>query len=89
MRLGVGEFPALVFKFGKGTQICRDAPSSQKSAGLRKPFRSILLLREVHDLSYDEIAETMDMTLSNVKVTLHRARKKLRESFDFGWEAQA
>jgi RNA polymerase sigma-70 factor (ECF subfamily) len=49
--------------------------------GLNEPHRSIILLREVQDLSYDEIAETLDLSLSAVKVYLHRARKKIRQSF--------
>ena len=48
---------------------------------MKEPYRSALLLRELNDLSYEEIAETLSMSLANVKVTLHRARKKLRDAF--------
>lgn len=37
--------------------------------------RAVLLLRDVFDYSTDETAATLDMTESNVKVTLHRARQ--------------
>ena len=48
---------------------------------LKEPQRSIIILREMHDLSYEEIAETLELSLSAVKVYLHRARKKVREGF--------
>jgi len=48
---------------------------------LKEPQRSIILLREVQDLTYEEIAETLDLSLSAVKVYLHRARKKIRARF--------
>jgi len=56
---------------------------------LREPQRSIIVLREVQDLSYDEIADTLGLTLSAVKVGLHRARKKLRAAFGDEQEAFA
>jgi len=49
---------------------------------LKEPQRSIILLREVQDLTYEEIAETLDLSLSAVKVYLHRARKKVRQRFE-------
>jgi RNA polymerase sigma-70 factor (ECF subfamily) len=57
--------------------------------GLSEPYRSTLVLREVHDMSYDEIATTLEMSLSAVKVNIHRGRKKLRELFPEDREAQA
>ena len=49
---------------------------------LKEPQRSIILLREVDDLSYEEIAQALDLSLSAVKVYLHRARKKIRRRFE-------
>jgi RNA polymerase sigma-70 factor (ECF subfamily) len=43
-----------------------------------EPYRSVVLLREVQELKYKEIAETLDMPLNTVKVYIHRGRKKLR-----------
>ena len=43
--------------------------------------RAILLLRDVFDYSTLETAETLDMTESNVKVTLHRARQ-IMQAYD-------
>jgi RNA polymerase sigma factor (sigma-70 family) len=46
------------------------------------PFaqRSILLLKEVEGLSYDEIVATLELPLGTVKSRLARARRSLR-----GW----
>ncbi len=46
---------------------------------LCEPQRSVVILREIEELSYQEIAEAIDLSIEQVKVTLHRARKKLRE----------
>jgi DNA-directed RNA polymerase specialized sigma24 family protein len=37
----------------------------------------ILGLKELEDLSVEEIAEIMNLKLSTVKVRLHRARKRM------------
>jgi len=48
------------------------------------PFdqKTILLLKEIEGLSYDEISTTLDLPLGTVKSRLARARKLLRESLD-------
>ena len=46
---------------------------------LDDPFRSIIIMRDVQGMSYAEIQSTLDMSDSQVKVYLHRARRKLRE----------
>ena len=43
--------------------------------------RTVLELRELQGKSYQEIAEVLEMDISLVKVSLHRARKKLRETW--------
>jgi RNA polymerase sigma-70 factor (ECF subfamily) len=48
-------------------------------AALDEPYRSIVILRDVQDRSYNEIAEAMEMPLGTIKVYLHRARRRLRE----------
>ncbi|HEX9952352.1 MAG TPA: sigma-70 family RNA polymerase sigma factor [Rubricoccaceae bacterium] len=45
---------------------------------LGEPFRSLVVLRDVEGLAYDEIAEALDLPLTTVKVYLHRARARLR-----------
>ncbi len=50
-----------------------------KTAAQNLPEQQQLIwqLREVEAYSYQEIAETLSITLENVKVNLHRARKTL------------
>ena len=50
------------------------------------PFtqRTILLLKEVEGLSYDEISTTLDLPLGTVKSRLARGRKSLRDKLDPG-----
>jgi RNA polymerase sigma-70 factor (ECF subfamily) len=46
---------------------------------LSEPYRSIVILREIQDLRYEEICEALGLPLNTVKVYLHRGRRKLRE----------
>ncbi len=50
------------------------------------PFshRTVLLLKEIEGLSYDEIAATLNLPLGTVKSRLARARKSLRDKLDPG-----
>ena len=45
---------------------------------LDDPFRSIVIMRDVQGLSYTEIQASLEISESQVKVYLHRARRKLR-----------
>ncbi len=40
--------------------------------------RVVILLRDVYNYTFDEIAEMIDTTPGNVRVILHRARKRLK-----------
>jgi len=40
--------------------------------------REVLILREIHQRSYDEIAEILDLDLGTVKSRINRGRKQLR-----------
>lgn len=52
----------------------------QKSiALLDTDFRSVIILREMEDLSYEEISEILDIPLGTVRSRLHRARSILKE----------
>lgn len=48
-------------------------------AELAPEYREAVVLRYWYELSYDEIAETMDTTVSAIKSRLFRARKQLAE----------
>ena len=45
---------------------------------LTEPYRSIVILREVQQLKYEEISEALELPLNTIKVYLHRGRRKLR-----------
>lgn len=47
-------------------------------ARVDEPYRSLLILREIQGLSYQEISAAMDLPLNTMKVYLHRGRKRLR-----------
>jgi len=46
--------------------------------------RIIMLLRDVEGKTYQEIAETLDISETQVKVYLHRARTKIKEKLKNG-----
>jgi len=48
-------------------------------AGLKEPYRSLVVLRDVNQHSYEEVAGMLELNLGQVKTYLHRARKQLRE----------
>jgi RNA polymerase sigma-70 factor (ECF subfamily) len=52
----------------------------QALEGLPVPFREILLLCEVEEMSYQEIAETLAIPIGTVMSRLSRARKALRDA---------
>ncbi len=45
-------------------------------------FRSTILLCDVHNLSYEEIAQTMRCSMGTVRSRLHRGRKMLRSALE-------
>lgn len=50
--------------------------------GLPHTYRAVYVLTEVEGLSQQEIANILDLTVSTVKVRLHRARLFLREALE-------
>lgn len=62
--------------FAEQQSTVRDA-----MAALSEDHRAILMLREVQELSYQEIADALDMTRTNVGVTIMRARLKFKGAF--------
>jgi RNA polymerase sigma factor (sigma-70 family) len=41
--------------------------------------RLVMHLRDIEDMTYEEIATSLEMPMSQVKINLHRARQKVRE----------
>jgi len=52
---------------------------------LPEKYRLILTLREIEGMSYDEIAQAMGISVACVRITLFRAREKLKEKIE-GYE---
>lgn len=46
---------------------------------LPDPFRMVLVLYDLMEFSHQEIAQILDISVQNVKVRLHRARKKFKD----------
>jgi len=49
-------------------------------ADLPEVYRQVLILADVEELAYKEVAETLEIPIGTVMSRLHRARRKLRES---------
>ncbi len=45
---------------------------------LPQPYRTVIMMRDIEELSTEETAECLQITPSNVKIRLHRARTLLR-----------
>ena len=48
-------------------------------AGLPEKFKSVIVLRDVQELPYEEIAEALEIPVGTVRSRLHRARGLLFE----------
>ena len=46
---------------------------------LPEKIRNVVIMREIHDLKYDDIADALEMPINSVKVYLFRGRKLLFE----------
>ena len=66
------------------TQILRQRDAStirRLVAGLAEPFRETFVLREIHNLSYREIADVAEVPVGTVMSRLARARAMLRSAW--------
>lgn len=54
---------------------------------LSENYREVIELRDLEELSTEETAERLDLTRVNVRVRLHRARKKLKTVLDEQFDA--
>jgi len=57
-------------------------------AELSEEFRTVLVLKEMEGLKYEEIAEIVDCPIGTVRSRIHRAREELRERLS-AWMAEA
>jgi RNA polymerase sigma-70 factor (ECF subfamily) len=67
----------------------REQRLEHKLRTLRPEYRSLLVLRDLEGLSYNEISDVLEMPLGSVKGRLHRARDELIELLrnnTYDWE---
>lgn len=57
---------------------------SNAIAALPKPYREVLILRDVDELSAPEVAALLDISIPAVKSRLHRARSMVRKKLQNG-----
>lgn len=67
-------------------EILEDDSIEERVLALRKAirelpdgYRSVIHLRDVEGLRYEEIQRVLDLSLSDVKIRIHRGRKLLKE----------
>ncbi len=58
-------------------------------AALSTEHRMILVLREMEDCDYDQIAEILDVPVGTVRSRLHRARLQMREQLEIVFREHA
>jgi RNA polymerase sigma-70 factor (ECF subfamily) len=67
---------------GPGSRLDSEERVASVQAGLAalsEEHRAILLLREVEECSYEQIAEILDLPVGTIRSRLHRARLQLRD----------
>lgn len=52
---------------------------TQAIRSLPEHYREVVLLRDIEEMTIDEIAKTLDLTRETIKARLHRARLLIRE----------
>ena len=70
----LGEDPHMVLERSHDREVLRRA-----LRGLPTDQRDIIVLRDMQDLSYEEIAEVFGCSRASVKLRLFRARRRLKE----------
>jgi RNA polymerase sigma-70 factor (ECF subfamily) len=58
----------------------------QAVACLAEPYRSLIILRDIQQHSYQDVAGVTGLSMPQVKTYLHRARRQLREQL-LEWQA--
>jgi RNA polymerase sigma factor (sigma-70 family) len=77
---GLQERPAAVPNPAQGAEASDTVAQIKKlMQQLPEKQRLVMHLRDVEEHTYEEIAEVLNISLDDVKINLHRARKKLRD----------
>jgi RNA polymerase sigma-70 factor (ECF subfamily) len=58
----------------------------QEIVSLPPDYRAVIELRHYQELSYEEMAETLNLPLGTVKTRLYRARRLLRDRLALSWD---
>jgi len=72
------QFPAIPYFQKEFEQHQMGACVQDKIRLLPESYQTVLVLFDLMEFSHQEIAEILDTTVENVKVRLHRARKRLK-----------
>jgi RNA polymerase sigma-70 factor (ECF subfamily) len=79
----IGDASNMNEAFGDPYSACYDAMTVEglnaAIAALPAPFREVVAMREVDQLSYEEIAQATGISIGTVRSRLSRARSKLKE----------
>ena len=67
----------IVFNTYAGEEIMRAIEQ------LPEPFKTITILRDIQELSYEDISTTLDIPMGTVKSRVNRARLKLQETLSY------
>jgi len=85
--IGGGEEPPEPPSQASGPE--RDLENRELHAVLREavellpdPLRAVFCLREIEGLSTEQTADALDLSIENVRVRLHRAKRGLRQALD-------
>lgn len=70
-----GEYYQLKESFCNWVKVVRSLPEKT---------RQVIVMRDYHDFTYQEISEILDISLASVKVTLFRGRQKIKEVMEDG-----
>jgi RNA polymerase sigma-70 factor (ECF subfamily) len=73
--------PKTAFKSGEESVLEQETQNLVREAiqSLPEKLRAVLVLKEYSDLNYKEIAAVLNISESNVKVRVHRARLQLEQ----------
>lgn len=74
-RAAISDEPERGFEWGN-----LDVDIQRALADLTPEYRAAVVLRDIEDLSYEEIAEVLGVSLGTVRSRIHRGRARLREA---------
>ncbi|MFZ0433717.1 MAG: sigma-70 family RNA polymerase sigma factor [Candidatus Acidiferrales bacterium] len=83
-----GKSPALELKDGEASPFERYATQEMQNtvrqalAQVATPFRSAVILRDLEGLSYEEVAEVLEVSVGTVKSRILRGRRLLKDILD-------